>query len=160
MKNVLCVCLAVFAVADAGSIAFAASSNATVVAAGPFVVPPLFIAPAVPESVFVSPKNQAEGRDPFFPRSDRPYLQFNPAKPVQVVAVKPQADLALKGISGSPEQPLAIINNATFASGEENDVMTKAGKMRIRCEEIRMDEGVVVVQVGGERRILRLAVAK
>ncbi len=158
MKNWLCVSLVVLAEVGAGSTMYAAATNAPAVAAGPFVVPPLFIAPSVPQSVFVSPKNQSEGRDPFFPRSDRPYRQFN-TEPV-VVPNKPQADLSLKGISGSKEQPLAIINNVTFTSGEENDVMTKAGKTSIRCEEIRMDEGVVVVRVGGERRVLRLAGVK
>lgn len=159
MKNWLCVSLVVLAVVGAGSTVFAAATNAPAVASGPFVVPPLFIAPSVPQSVFVSPKNQSEGRDPFFPRSDRPYQQYNPT-PVVADKVKPQADLSLKGISGSKEQPLAIINNVTFTSGEENDVMTKAGKTSIRCEEIRMDEGVVVVRVGGERRVLRLAGVK
>ena len=158
MNNVLCVAVAVFALANAGSTVFAAATNAPAVAAGPFVVQPPFVAPAVPESVFVAPKNQSEGRDPFFPKSDRPYLQYNPQPTKVVVTPKPQADLALKGMSGTPEQPLAIINNATFSVGEEGDVMTKAGKMSIRCEEIRPEDGAVVVAVGGERRVLRLAV--
>lgn len=158
MKMLCCVSLTVLAVAGAGSTVFAAATNAPAVAAGPFVVPPVFVAPALPESVFVSPTKPAEGRDPFFPRSERPYLQFNPPKTTPLPT--PAADLTLKGISGSKDQPLAIINTTTFTSGEENDVVTKAGKMRIRCVEIRMDDGVVVIQVGGESRVLSLARTK
>jgi hypothetical protein len=51
---------------------------------------------------------------------------------------------------------LAIINNTTFTTGEENDVITTAGRMRVRCVAINMVHGTVLVQVGGERRELRL----
>ena len=72
----------------------------------------------------------------------------------------PTAELALMGISGTPEQPLAIINNRTFSAGEEGDVVTRAGKIRIRCVEINMSSGTVSVQVGGQSRELRLAPSK
>ena len=123
-----------------------------------FAVQSLYQAPVVPMSEFVMPKNRAEGRDPFFPNSTRPYGVDATVK--SVVPVTPVADLTLKGISGTDEQPLAIINNTTFTNGEENDVTTKAGKMRIRCIEIHKDAGTVLIQVGGERRELRLAPRK
>jgi hypothetical protein len=137
----------------------AASTNAPAPAkVGGGVVQPPFIAPAVPQSAFIVPKKAAEGRDPFFPRSTRVYGTEPSTN--KVVAVTPVAELVLKGISGTPEKPLAIINNTTFTSGEENDVVTQAGRIRIRCIEINMDAGTVVVQVGGERRELRLAPKK
>jgi hypothetical protein len=122
------------------------------------LVQPPFIAPAIPQSTFVIPTKRAEGRDPFFPRSDRVYGEKVSTNKVAVVT--PVAELTLKGISGTPEKPLAIINNITFTSGEENDVLTQAGRIRIRCIEINMDAGTVLVQVGGARRELRLAPLK
>jgi hypothetical protein len=123
-----------------------------------FVVPPPFVAPPIPQSVFVLPKKPAEGRDPFFPKSTRVYGEDQSAKPVKPAT--PVAELVLKGISGTAEQPLAIINNVTFAVGDELDVPTKAGRMKIRCLEINKDAGTAAVQMGGERRELRLAPLK
>ena len=115
-------------------------------------------APAVllppPQSVFVIPKKPTEGKDPFFPNATRVYNSDPEVKlkgPVTMVA-----DLSLKGISGTAAEPLAIINTTTFTTGEDNDVITTAGRMRVRCVEINMVKGTVLVQVGGERRELRL----
>jgi hypothetical protein len=129
----------------------ASTNNATT----PVATQAPFIEPAVPQSTFTQPKRREEGRDPFFPKSIRPYGEE--AKPKNVPTVTPIAELSLKGISGTPEQPLAIINTTTFTVGEEGDVSTRAGKIRIRCVEIRMSEGTVLVQVGGQSRELRLA---
>jgi hypothetical protein len=110
--------------------------------------------PPPPQSVFVMPKKAAEGRDPFFPNATRIYNLDTEVKlkgPAPVVV-----DLSLKGISGTAAEPLAIINTTTFTTGEDNDVITTAGRMRVRCVEINMLKGTVLVQVGGERRELRL----
>jgi hypothetical protein len=120
-----------------------------------FAVQPPFIAPATPQSNFRLPKSLAEGRNPFFPQSTR-HLGAEAVTKSNVV-VMPTADLTLKGISGTPEQPLAIINNQTFTAGETGDVTTLAGKIRILCVEINMAAGTVLVQVGGQRRELRLS---
>jgi hypothetical protein len=121
-------------------------------------VQPPFVASAIPQSNFVQPKKQADGRDPFFPKSVRVYGVD--ATPTVKTNPTPTAELALKGISGTPEQPLAIINTTTFSKGEENDVATRAGKIRIRCVEINMSAGTVLIQVGGQSRELRLAPSK
>lgn len=63
-------------------------------------------------------------------------------------------ELKLKAISGLPEHRLALINNHTFEAGEEGEVVTTNGRMRIRCLEIHGESAVV--QVGPERRELRL----
>jgi hypothetical protein len=123
-----------------------------------FLVQPPFVEPSVPQSTFQVPKKSAEGRDPFFPKSVRIYGVDSVTKTVPTPT--PIAELALKGISGTPEQPLAIINNATFSTGEEGDVATRAGRIRIRCVEINMSAGTVLVQVGGQSRELRLAPSK
>ena len=136
--------------------AVAAPTNSTPVAKGDgFVVQPPFIEPAIPQSTFRLPKKLVEGRNPFFPQSVR-HLGIEATSKTNSV-VMPTAELALKGISGTPEQPLAIINNMTFTAGEEQDVVTRAGKIRVRCVEIHMSEGTVLVHVGGQSRELRLA---
>ncbi len=70
------------------------------------------------------------------------------------------AELALKGISGTRERPLAIINNQTFAPSEENDVVTGTRHVRIRCVEINVPAETVIIQIGNERRELRLRQGK
>ena len=107
------------------------------------------------QSVFIMPKGKQEGVDPFFPRSNRPYF----GTPVPVAPTNPEpvtvaVELRLKAISGSPEHRLALINNHTFEAGEEGEVATTTGRMRIRCLEITQDSAVV--QVGAERRELHL----
>jgi len=116
----------------------------------------------VPQSIFVVPTSERQGRDPFFPRTTR---LFAAAPTVGTGIVKTNqpsvpVELALKGISGTPERPLAIINNQTFAVGEENDVVSGARRMRIRCVEINVAAESVTIQVGNERRELRLKPGK
>jgi len=110
--------------------------------------------PPVTQSVFVIPSKAQEGKDPFFPRSTRPYGAVAPPKNSQPTVVA--AELVLRGISGTAERPLAIINNYTFTAGEEREVTTGNTRLRIRCLEINMSAGAVLVQIGSERRELRL----
>jgi len=131
-----------------------ATNTAVVAKSQGFVAQPPFIEPAIPQSAFLQPKKPADGRDPFYPKSDRVYGVVSAPKTVPTNA--PTAELALKGISGTPEQPLAIINNRNFSAGEENDVVTPAGRIRIRCIEINRSTGSVIIQVGGQTRELRL----
>jgi hypothetical protein len=106
-----------------------------------------------PQAKFVMPRTQQEGRDPFFPRSLYPY---GPIAPVNVTTQAPvvAVELKLKAISGLPPQRLALINNHTFEAGEEAEVITTNGRMRIRCLEITGDSATV--QIGPERRVLRM----
>ena len=108
-----------------------------------------------PQAKFIQPKDRTEGRDPFYPRSSYPYLRDAPIivptnTPQPVVAV----ELKLKGISGLPPHRLAVINNHTFEAGEEAEVNTTNGRMSIRCLEI--SENSATIQVGPERRVLRM----
>jgi hypothetical protein len=110
----------------------------------------------IPKSAFIIPASPQEGKDPFFPLSTRllpsVVVSTNPQPAAAVVAV--EIKLKLNGISGTSARPLAIINNRTFEANEESAVSTVSGPVRIRCLEIKPD--AVVVQVGGEQRILRL----
>lgn len=101
--------------------------------------------PAAVRSVFAMPTNVREGRDPFFPESTHPYQDAEAAKhTVEVNA------FSVKGVSISRGRAMAIINNHTFAVGDEGDVLTANGRVHIRCTEIRA--GVVVIEVNGAKR--------
>jgi hypothetical protein len=105
--------------------------------------------PVPARSVFVMPANPQEGRDPFFPESTRPYEE--------AVTTSPVADLSafsLKGISVERGHAMAIINNHTFAVGDEGDVLTAGKRVHVRVIEIR--SGAVVIDVNGARRELTL----
>ena len=109
----------------------------------------------IPKSIFALPGSPKEGKDPFFPRSTRPY-----SSPVVVVATSPTpapavvVEVKLQGFSGPPEHRLAIINNRTFEAGEEAEVPTNNGRTRIRCLSITGNS--VLIQIGAEQRELRL----
>jgi hypothetical protein len=99
-------------------------------------------------SVFVFPSDPRQGRDPFFPNSNRPY------KVAVATTSRSQevSSLVIKGFSGSADHRLVIINNHTFAPGDEGDVITSGGRIHLSCIEIKTNS--VVIEVGGERHEL------
>lgn len=105
--------------------------------------------PAPVRSVFAMPASARDGRDPFFPESTRPY---------EVAAVaKNSLDataFSVKGLSIERGHALVIINNHTFAIGDEGDVTTASGRAHIRLAEIRTN--VVVIEVNGSKRELSI----
>jgi hypothetical protein len=108
--------------------------------------------PAPPRSVFVMPASPRDGRDPFFPESSRPYEDA-------VAAQHPVADasaFAVKGLSIEHGRAMVIINNHTFAVGDEGDVLTTGGRVHLRLAEIR--SGSVVIEVNGSRREISIGV--
>ncbi len=100
-------------------------------------------------SIFVLPSNTKEGRDPFFPESTRLVDVAAPTNHVAEIT-----SLKVPGISGPPEHRLAIINNHTFAVGDEGDVLTTGGRIHLRCIEIHAD--AVVVEVNGQLHRINL----
>src|ERR1035438_6374279 len=107
-------------------------------AAGPLplsAAPPQRAKLEAQQSVFAYPNNPSEGRDPFFPGSTGVY-DTNPAKLSQGPSL---TELVLKSILGTPPRVFAIINNHTFASGDDGDITTKSGQRLhvIRSEERR-----------------------
>lgn len=111
-------------------------------------------APTPPRSVFVTPTNPREGRDPFFPESMRPYEEFAPAvtttKPVEVDNV-----FTVKGLSVEHGRAMVIINNHTFAEGDDEYVSTANGRVRLKLVEIR--PGVAVIEVSGTKLELKIS---
>jgi hypothetical protein len=98
-----------------------------------------------PRSVFIQPTSTREGRDPFYPESTRNVVEQRQ----QPVPTAPTQDLTpflkVHGISGSPGSLLVIINNHSFAVGDEGDVLIPGGRIRLRCLEIRPDGASVEV---------------
>jgi hypothetical protein len=111
------------------------------------------VEPEPAKSVFVIPSSSKEGKDPFFPQSSR--LNKAPVATKGTTNLPQTAvDLQLKGISGGANRRLAIINNRTFETGEEGEVTSGAGVVRITCQEIKDDS--VRVLLNGRDRTLRL----
>ena len=85
------------------------------------------------------------GRDPFFPKSTR----FAPKAVIKTNDPLPAGELppgmVLKGISGTKDRPLAIINNRTFAAGEEAELRIGLGIYRVRVVEIKESSAMVSV---------------
>jgi hypothetical protein len=107
--------------------------------------------PSIPQSNFIHPRSPAEGKDPFFPKSMRPFV--NPVAVRTNIPVEP-VHLRLNGITGPPKR-LAMINGKTFEAGEEAEVKSETGgRLRIKCIEIK-DESVLI-EVGGERQELSM----
>jgi hypothetical protein len=103
-----------------------------------------------PKSLFAMPSKPEEGRDPFFPNSMRPYEAAMAANRHSAAA----DSLELKGFSGDPLHRLVIINNHTFAEGDEQYVITSAGRIQVRC--IRIQSRSAIVEADGQRVVLSL----
>ena len=104
-----------------------------------------------PKSAFID--DVKVGKDPFFPnptrRSGKIRVATIPNDGLTQTPSKNYSDqIKLKGILGSAIRPLVLINNHTFAVGEQAEVKTSEGKVRVRCLEIR--ERSVIVTLGGD----------
>ncbi len=109
-------------------------------------------APEIPKSVFTLPNKPEEGKDPFFPKSMRPYAHAPTTTNAPVQAVS----LVLNGITGPPRRT-AMINGRTLEAGEDAEVKDHNGsKTRIKCLEIKDDSAIIEIISTGERKELRL----
>lgn len=104
----------------------------------------------IPKSVFIIPKNPRQGRDPFFPSSTRLFAQAATKNTTELAA----AEVMLNGVSGGPGHRLAIINGETFGEGDEAQIKTPSGRVRVKCLEIGQDSALV--EIAGQRRELHL----
>ena len=111
------------------------------------------VVPEIQQSVFVYPNMAAEGRDPFFPSSPRVYGS-NPDNQSRGPSL---TDLTLKSILGTPPRLFAIINNHTFAAGDDGDVTTKDGRrLHILCADINPKAGTATIEANGMSVVLHL----
>jgi len=90
-------------------------------------------APAIPESVF----NYRAGKDPFFPN--------------RVVTPTPEPTkkeiMVLKGITGTPDRRVALINDRTFTKGETGEIKLGTNTFKIRVIDIK-DRSVTLERAG------------
>lgn len=112
----------------------------------------------IPKSVFV---NEPEvGKDPFFPSSTRRKDAIPRVVAVTTNAVPVRStpmDLKLKGIAGTKEQRLALINSVTVAEGEIAEIKCFGGQVaKILCREIRDDSVIIEFVPLREVRELKL----
>jgi len=100
-------------------------------------------------SVFTLPAGPRDGRDPFFPESTRTFE-------TKVVAsnVFELSSLKFMGLSGTPGHLFAIINNRTFTTGDENDVVTASGRIHVRCLEVTTAS--VLLEINGQLHRIKL----
>lgn len=108
----------------------------------------------VPQSTFVIPTKAGEARDPFYP--NRTIQQQEAVKVAVVTNAAPTglSCLTLKGLSGTPANPLAMINGRTMARGEDAEINTPCGRLLVHCVDISTNSATV--EVSGERRQLFL----
>ena len=113
----------------------------------------------IPKSAFID--DIKVGKDPFFPNTARR------SGKTRVVAIQSDGltqsppknfsdQIKLKGILGSATRRLVLINNHTFAVGEQAEVKTSEGKVRVRCLEIRERSVIVALPGDTQRRELYL----
>jgi hypothetical protein len=102
-------------------------------------------------STFTMPSSPSEGRDPFFPNSMRPYAEFQS----HTKHAPELTSLKIKGISQIGGQLYVIINNHTFGTGDEGDVITPDGRIHIKCLSISPDS--VLVESSGTQHILKIS---
>jgi len=93
----------------------------------------------------------SKGRDPFYPNSTRQSLE-----PSEKGESAPAIVLTVKGFSGYGNHRMAIINDRTFMVGEESEVISGGGRLRIRCVEIRDDVAVVTIGNAPQKIELRI----
>ena len=103
-----------------------------------------------PRSIFEQPSSPKEGRDPFFPNS----MRYFASMVVPASKSKDLTSLVIHGKSGMPDHPLVIINDVTFAEGDDRDVITSDGRIHIHCLQIIGD--LVVIEANGQHHQLRV----
>jgi hypothetical protein len=122
----------------------ATNSAAVATNAGPVELP-------VPRSVFDLAAKPT--KDPFFPLSLR-----QPVPSATNTLTFSASSFVLKGLSGSASQRLALINNRTVAPGENAEVTTPAGRIKIHCVEIR--ESSVIIRAASQSEPIEIFLRK
>jgi thioredoxin-related protein len=74
--------------------------------------------------------------------------------PTAAVIPMHYGELTLKGISGSKDRRMALINNETLMVGETAKIKVKDVRVEVTCNEIREDS--VLITVGGKQQELKL----
>lgn len=111
--------------------------------------------PPVPQSVFVD--DPSAGKDPFFPESTRRAVKDELASDPNAEAHSSKSISDRLTLKGAIKGRVALINNVDFVVGQESEVNTAAGRVRVRCLQIQEDCVIVQVQGNPQPKVLRLA---
>jgi hypothetical protein len=95
------------------------------------------------ESVFIIPTSPKDGHDPFYPDSIRTLETKSANNNTFEIG-----SLKFLGLSGTPGNYFAIINNHTFTIGDGGDVVTPSGRVHLRC--VGISETAVMVEINGQ----------
>src|SRR4051812_10837528 len=90
-------------------------------------------------------------KDPFFPLSTRTAVVATATTNAPTISA---ASFQLKGLSGTSNQRLALINNRTMASGEFSEVTTPNGRIKIQLLEIK--ENSVLIRTESQTEPIEL----
>jgi hypothetical protein len=93
-------------------------------------------------------------KDPFFPLS----LRQPVTTPTNASPAFSASAFNLKGLSGATGRRLALINNRTVAAGEDAEVTTASGKIKIQCVEIK--EASVIIRAETQADLLEIFLRK
>jgi hypothetical protein len=102
-------------------------------------------APVRARSTFTQPKQFSEGRDPFYPESTRVFQAVMLDSPNGHKA--DASSLVVKGYYRDAKSAYVIINNHTFTTGDEGDVLTPGGRIHLRCVDVLPN--AVVIEFNG-----------
>jgi thioredoxin-related protein len=89
--------------------------------------------------------------EPAVAAAPRPAFNGAPTFPAKTYAA-----LELKGIAGSANARLAIINNQTLGAGETGKVKLGDSVVKVTCLEVHDDRAVVIIEGTSQRRELRM----
>lgn len=116
----------------------------------------------IPQSVFVD--DIKKGKDPFFPNSKRregkappPPPDGSPKPPGPTPPPPPPPiELKLKGLAGTVDRRLAIINDTTVALGETVEIKAGRRSVKVRLLEFRPNSVIYNIDGSPERKELFL----
>ena len=110
-----------------------------------------------PSSFVDNPDDNRIGKDVFFPKSGRLHPNKHPEPgPVQNDVTYLVKSLTLRGISGSGNRKLAILNKKTLAQGETFQLQVNGQTHTYKCEEIKSRSVVISVDGFTEKKELQL----
>jgi protein disulfide-isomerase len=76
-------------------------------------------------------------------KADSPEPMFNGAP---IVSPKRYEEIQLKGIMGSKQRPMVILNDHTFMVGDSARIKFKDGQIKVTCKEIKAKSAVVLIE--------------
>ncbi len=113
-------------------------------------------APVRVRSTFTQPKQFSEGRDPFYPESTRVFQAVMAESPNSHKA--DVSALVVKGYYRDSKGAFVIINNHTFTTGDEGNVITPGGRIHLKCVDVLPN--VVIIECNGSMHQLPINLPK